>query len=267
SSRSRTNRCVRIGRSGERSRRRGRHRRARIVRRVVDAAPTHVSGRDRAFSALVWRQPVHLRGRWLARRCRPDRRGGRAGRSGGAGRSAAAGARAHRHRDRLRDDGAVSHRAARRARAHRDRSRRWAGIGRVNPQAHFVILPIVLPFAAGIMTLLVDERHLAAKAAISVVMTLTLVAAAVMLLRFVDVDGTQVYRVGDWPAPFGIVLVADRLSAALVLLASGLCLACLVFALARWHREGPRFHTLVHFLLMGVNGAFLTGDLFNLFVF
>jgi len=137
----------------------------------------------------------------------------------------------------------------------------------VNPQAHFVILPIVLPFAAGVMTLLVDERHLAAKAAISVVMTLTLVAAAVMLLRLVDVDGTQVYRVGDWPAPFGIVLVADRLSAALVLLASGLCLACLVFALARWHREGPRFHTLVHFLLMGVNGAFLTGDLFNLFVF
>jgi len=57
------------------------------------------------------------------------------------------------------------------------------------------------------------------------------------------------------------------LSAAMVLLASVLGLACLVFALARWHREGPRFHALVHFLLMGVNGAFLTGDLFNLFVF
>jgi multicomponent K+:H+ antiporter subunit D len=52
-----------------------------------------------------------------------------------------------------------------------------------------------------------------------------------------------------------------------VLLACLLGLACLLFALARWHREGPRFHSLVHFLLMGVNGAFLTGDLFNLFVF
>jgi multicomponent K+:H+ antiporter subunit D len=132
---------------------------------------------------------------------------------------------------------------------------------------HLVILPIVLPLFGGAVTLLIDERRLAAKAAISVVLTLALVAAAVALVAQVDAGGTRVYRVGDWPAPFGIVLVADRLSAAMVLLASVLGLACLVFALARWHREGPRFHALVHFLLMGVNGAFLTGDLFNLFVF
>jgi multicomponent K+:H+ antiporter subunit D len=77
----------------------------------------------------------------------------------------------------------------------------------------------------------------------------------------------QVYRVGDWPAPFGIVLVADRLSALMVLLAAALALAALVFSLARWHSGGPHFHSLVHFLLAGLNGAFLTGDLFNLFVF
>ncbi|MGH6715156.1 MAG: monovalent cation/H+ antiporter subunit D, partial [Bradyrhizobium sp.] len=76
-----------------------------------------------------------------------------------------------------------------------------------------------------------------------------------------------VYRLGNWPAPFGIVLVADRLSALMLLLTGLLALAVAIFALARWHRAGPYFHALSQFLLMGLNGAFLTGDLFNLFVF
>ena len=75
------------------------------------------------------------------------------------------------------------------------------------------------------------------------------------------------YRLGDWPAPFGIVLVADRLSALMLLLTSLVAVAALVFSLARWHRAGSHFHSLFQFLLMGLNGAFLTGDLFNLFVF
>ena len=76
-----------------------------------------------------------------------------------------------------------------------------------------------------------------------------------------------VYLLGNWPAPFGIVLVLDRLSALMLVLTGVLALASLVFSLARWHRAGPHFHTLFQFLLMGLNGAFLTGDLFNLFVF
>src|SRR5690606_3582586 len=79
--------------------------------------------------------------------------------------------------------------------------------------------------------------------------------------------GTAVYRLGDWPAPFGIVLVADRLAAVMLVLTSVLGITTVVFALARWHRAGPHFHPLVQFLLAGLNGAFLTGDLFNLFVF
>src|SRR5690606_11551346 len=64
-----------------------------------------------------------------------------------------------------------------------------------------------------------------------------------------------------------IVLVLDRLSAMMLLLTSILALAAFVFSLARWDRAGPRFHALFLLLLAGLDGAFLTGDLFNLFVF
>jgi multicomponent K+:H+ antiporter subunit D len=132
---------------------------------------------------------------------------------------------------------------------------------------HLVIVPVVLPLVTGAATLLFDERRVALKGAINLVSVVTLMGAAVALLRLVDVASTQVYRVGNWPAPFGIVLVADRLSVAMVLLASVIGLAGLMFSLARWQRAGPRFHAMLQFLLMGVNGAFLTGDIFNLFVF
>jgi multicomponent K+:H+ antiporter subunit D len=137
----------------------------------------------------------------------------------------------------------------------------------VTPVEHLVIVPILLPLVAGAAMLLVDEQRLAVKAAISLATAVLLVAAAIALVRLVDGSVTHVYRLGDWPAPFGIVLVADRLSALMVLLASVLGLASIAYSTARWHRAGPRFHALVQFLLMGVNGAFLTGDLFNLFVF
>ena len=134
-------------------------------------------------------------------------------------------------------------------------------------QDHLAILPVVLPLAAGAITLIVDERRLGLKAAIGIGTMLLLVATGIALTSIANTSHVTVYRVGDWPAPFGIVLVVDRLSAVMVLLAAVLGFASLVFSLARWDRAGPRFHSLVQFLLMGVNGAFLTGDLFNLFVF
>ena len=130
---------------------------------------------------------------------------------------------------------------------------------------HLVVVPVLLPLAAGAAIVLVDERRYALKAAIGIASLGGLLAAALALLRVAP--ATQVYALGGWPAPFGIVLVADRLSAAMVLLAVLLALAASAFSLARWQRAGPRFHALVQFLLMGLNGAFLTGDLFNLFVF
>jgi multicomponent K+:H+ antiporter subunit D len=82
-------------------------------------------------------------------------------------------------------------------------------------------------------------------------------------------DGTvMLYQLGDWAAPFGIVLVGDRLSTMMVLLMSVLALFVLLYSIgSRWDERGRHFHVLFQFQLMGIAGAFLTGDLFNLFVF
>lgn len=134
--------------------------------------------------------------------------------------------------------------------------------------ADLIIAPILLPLLAGAgMLLLNGDKHRAVVAGLNVASTLALVGIAAILLAMSDSGTREVYRLGDWPAPFGIVLVLDRLSALMLLLTSVLALASVVFSLARWHRAGAHFHSLFQFLLMGLNGAFLTGDLFNLFVF
>ncbi|MGI6246754.1 MAG: monovalent cation/H+ antiporter subunit D [Pseudochelatococcus sp.] len=136
---------------------------------------------------------------------------------------------------------------------------------------HLIIAPIVLPMLVGALLLLMDDRRRPLKALLSVAATAALIVIAALLVWRADgqtsLPQTVSYPLGNWPAPFGIVLVLDRLAAMMVLLTSILGLAGLVFSLARWHRAGPHFHTLFLFQLMGVNGAFLTGDLFNLFVF
>lgn len=133
--------------------------------------------------------------------------------------------------------------------------------------AHLPIAPILLPLVTGALLLLLDEGRRRLKSVIAIGSMLALVAIAVALVQRADGPGPAVYALGAWPAPFGIVLVADRLAAAMVLLSSLLGLAAAVYSVARWDRGGARLHALVQFLLMGLNGAFLTGDLFNLFVF
>ena len=132
---------------------------------------------------------------------------------------------------------------------------------------HLLIVPILLPLAGGASMLLFEEQRHRLKATISVAASLLVLAAAVALIIRAQTPVTHIYPIGSWPAPFGIVLVADRLAALMVALASVLGLAALVFSLARWHRVGPHFHSLAQFMLAGLNGTFLTGDLFNLFVF
>ncbi|GAA4325534.1 monovalent cation/H+ antiporter subunit D [Pigmentiphaga soli] len=134
---------------------------------------------------------------------------------------------------------------------------------------HLLIVPIVLPLVVGGAMLLLGERRTRLKAGINVAATAALLATAVALLRRVNAGGVEVavYLPANWPPPFGIALAADRLSAAMLVLTSIMALCSLVFAIARWHRAGVHFHPLFQFQLMGLNGAFLTADLFNLFVF
>lgn len=97
-------------------------------------------------------------------------------------------------------------------------------------------------------------------AALGTLMAVGLVAVAAQ-------GDVRVYLLGEWPAPFGIALVLDRLSALMVLLTYVVALPVLWYATGGWDTRGRYFHALFQFQLMGLCGAFLTGDLFNLFVF
>ena len=134
-----------------------------------------------------------------------------------------------------------------------------------------VVVPILLPLAAAAFMLLFDESHRQLKAVVNVVATVAGLLVAITLLTWTNrhegIAAVGVHLPGNWHVPFGIVLVADRLAALMLVLAGIVCLASVLFALARWHRSGVHYHTLFQIQLMGVNGAFLTGDLFNLFVF
>jgi multicomponent K+:H+ antiporter subunit D len=135
---------------------------------------------------------------------------------------------------------------------------------------HLIVLPIVLPMAVGAFMLLLGERRTWFKASLNGLSTLAMLAVAIALLRQADSGvpvSVAVYLPANWQAPFGIALAADRLSALMLLITSVLGLASLMFSVARWQRAGVHFHSLFQFQLMGLNGAFLTADLFNLFVF
>lgn len=102
---------------------------------------------------------------------------------------------------------------------------------------------------------------------ISYVSSILGLATAINYLILANSGQITVYNLGEWAAPFGIVLVLDRLSAFMLVLTYALAVPILWFASKEWDQRGRYFHAMFHFLLMGLCGAFLTGDLFNLFVF
>jgi multicomponent K+:H+ antiporter subunit D len=141
--------------------------------------------------------------------------------------------------------------------------------------SHLPVLPVLLPAATAIVLLLMGDdggnshNHAAMQRNRRLALGSTLLGAlvAAALLMQADTGVLQVYRLGDWPAPFGIVLVVDRLSALMLVLTSAVALPVLVYASGGWDSHGRYFHALLQFQLMGLHGAFITGDLFNLFVF
>ncbi|MEH3085840.1 MAG: monovalent cation/H+ antiporter subunit D [Xylophilus ampelinus] len=139
---------------------------------------------------------------------------------------------------------------------------------------HLVAVPILLPMFTGACMLLMNEEKRRAKLGLNLLSTLAGLLLAIALLRWVDGQGGPggvasfgIYLPGNWQAPYGIALAIDRLSALMLVLANLVALCAVVFSVTRWHRAGVHFHPLFQFQLMGLAGAFLTADLFNLFVF
>lgn len=132
---------------------------------------------------------------------------------------------------------------------------------------HLIVLPVVLPLVAGILLLYQRQGLVHYKRAVSVIATLLLLLVSIALVRQAASGEITYYALGDWQPPFGVVLVLDRLSALMVLLTSLLAVGAVVFACGGDDEKGSNFHGLFQWQLLGINGAFLTGDLFNLFVF
>lgn len=132
---------------------------------------------------------------------------------------------------------------------------------------NIVILPLVIPLIAGLV-MVFSRRQIVFQRFLSVLSLLAVVLASIVLIRQIAIDGIQVLQLGGWEAPFGISFVADMFSALLVLTGTVVTLCCTIFAFYTIgkDRETHYVYPFIQFLLAGVNGSFLTGDIFNLFV-
>ncbi|MCK9812909.1 monovalent cation/H+ antiporter subunit D [Pseudomonas sp. MAFF 302046] len=136
---------------------------------------------------------------------------------------------------------------------------------------HLIVAPILLPLLTAAIMLMLGEKHRPLKARINLCSSLLGLGLSMYLLYWTQAQGLTgsigVYLPSNWQVPFGIVLVVDRLSALMLVLTGIIGVSALLFAMARWDRAGASFHALFQIQLMGLYGAFLTADLFNLFVF
>ncbi|MBJ3763236.1 monovalent cation/H+ antiporter subunit D [Maribius pontilimi] len=133
---------------------------------------------------------------------------------------------------------------------------------------HWIIAPVVLPAMLAAIIILAARFHQNLARVFSMAGCVALLLVASGLFWRASGGQIDVYLLGNWSPPFGIVLVADRLSTLMVLLTSVLAIPVLLYAIGSgWDMRGRHFHALFQFQLMGIMGAFLTGDAFNLFVF
>jgi multicomponent Na+:H+ antiporter subunit D len=141
----------------------------------------------------------------------------------------------------------------------------------VDEMSVLVIAPLLIAVTAAVLTLALGRLPRVQRAA-SVAGVVGYVGAVAVAVRTLvlgpSAPGAAVYQVGGWPAPFGITLVLDGLSAFMLAIAAGVGIASILFSVRYVTSENQRvyYHPLFHTLLVGVTGSFLTGDLFNLFV-
>jgi multicomponent K+:H+ antiporter subunit D len=132
---------------------------------------------------------------------------------------------------------------------------------------HAIIGPIVLPLMLGATLVLIERVAPKVVGPLSLMGAAALVLLNMALLAQASSGHVSAYLLGNWQAPFGIALALDRLSALMLLLTSVLGFIALLYARDGADQRSPHFHAFFQFQLMGLNGAFLTADLFNLFVF
>jgi multicomponent Na+:H+ antiporter subunit D len=129
------------------------------------------------------------------------------------------------------------------------------------------VLPIIIPLISASLGL-VTWRSLRAQRTVGFIGSLALLAAAILLLWTVNREGIVVVQMANWPAPFGITLVADLFGSIMVMLAALMFLATYIYSFASvdLRRQSSLYYPMLHIMIMGVCGAFLTGDIFNLYV-
>jgi len=130
------------------------------------------------------------------------------------------------------------------------------------------IVPLLIPLLAAIVTLFASKASLSQKRIVSMLFMVMLILSTVYALYALSIEDYFVYTLGNWEAPFGIVLVLDKLSVILLITTALLALGALWYSIsAQYDVVGAHFHPLFWLQIFGINGAFLTGDIFNLFVF
>jgi multicomponent Na+:H+ antiporter subunit D len=132
---------------------------------------------------------------------------------------------------------------------------------------NLVILPLLIPLLTGILLIFLRNR-ITAQRWLSALSLLFLLAVSANLVHVVSIQGIQTLQLGGWEPPYGIIFVADMFAALLVLTTTIVSLACILFAFNSIGEKRERFYfyPFMQFLITGVIGSFLTGDIFNLFV-
>lgn len=132
---------------------------------------------------------------------------------------------------------------------------------------NLLILPIIIPLITGMLMVMIRKK-IVAQRLLGMLAIAGTGAVSAVLIYTIKTDGIQVLHIGGWKAPFGVSLAADMFSALLLLTASIVSLFCFIYAFPSIgkDRETHYFYPLFLFLLTGVNGSFITGDIFNLFV-
>lgn len=133
---------------------------------------------------------------------------------------------------------------------------------------NLIILPIIIPVIFG-MVMVIFKNNIKLHRVMSILATILIGIVAILLLEQIRIAGVQTLYLGGWEPPFGITLVSDMFATLLVLVTAIVTFCCLWYAFYSMDsaRETHYFYPLILFLITGVNGSFLTGDIFNLFVF